>query len=203
MSRKKSKTVLGGNGPVTQDTNVMLDGITLEELRPIMSEALDKAFDEPTENMRRASQCLTGLEQEARQPRLATEADVLADTKNHKRMEDAVADQAKHRDSCSAKRIQAGPTSSTSFGMKAEPLTLPRRDDVLVDKDAAASKPCLSPVDMRTLTAAGDFFQPIQSLQRRGSYFTSYLFGFARLRRRILGRHQFNTLLVHTTTSGR
>ena len=40
--------------------------------------------------------------------------------------------------------------------MKAEPPTLPRRDDVLVDKGAAVPKPCLSPVEMRTLTAAGN-----------------------------------------------
>ena len=53
MPRKKSKAVLEGNGHVPQDTYAKLDGITLEELRRIMSEALDKAFDEPTENMRR------------------------------------------------------------------------------------------------------------------------------------------------------
>ena len=53
MPRKKSKAVLEGNGYVPQDTYAKLDGITLEELRRIMSEALDKAFDEPTENMRR------------------------------------------------------------------------------------------------------------------------------------------------------
>ena len=40
--------------------------------------------------------------------------------------------------------------------MNAEPSALPRWDDVLVDKGAAAPKPCLSPVEMRTLTAAGD-----------------------------------------------
>ena len=46
-------------------------------------------------------------------------------------------------------------TSSTSFGIKAELPTVPRWDDVLGDKGAAASKPCLSPVEMRTPTAAG------------------------------------------------
>ena len=40
--------------------------------------------------------------------------------------------------------------------MKAEPPALSRRSDVLVDKDAAASNSCLSPVEMHTLTAAGD-----------------------------------------------
>ena len=79
-----------------------------------------------------------------------------SDTKTRKRIEDAAADQAKDGDICSAKRVQAGPTSSTSFDMKTESPVLPRRDNVLVDKGAAAPKPCLSPVQMRTLTSAGD-----------------------------------------------
>ena len=46
----------------------------------------------------------------------------------------------------------------TSFGDDStEPPALPCcRDDALVDKGAKASKPCLSPVEMRTLTAVGD-----------------------------------------------
>ena len=157
MPRKKSKAVLEVNGPLSQDAYVMLGGNILEDLRRIMSEALDRAFDEPTENMRRANQRLVGLEQEAQQPCLAMEADVKPDTKNRKRTEGATAaEQAKHRDSCFSKRVQAGPTSSTSFGMKAEPPAPPRKDDVLVDKGAAAPKPCLSSVKMRTLTVTGD-----------------------------------------------
>ena len=46
-------------------------------------------------------------------------------------------------------------TSSTSFGMKAELPALPRRDDVLANKGAAAPKPCPSPVEMRALTVTG------------------------------------------------
>ena len=105
--------------------------------------------------MRKANQRLASLEQDARQPRLAIEADVAADKKACERTEGAAAAvQAKHGDSCSAKRVQAGPTSSTSFGMKAESPALHRRDDVLVDIGAEAPKPCLSPVEMHTLTAA-------------------------------------------------
>ena len=104
--------------------------------------------------MRRANQRLVGLEQKASQPRLATEANAPTETKTRKRMEDAEADQANNGDSSTSKKVQAGP-SSTCFGMKAEPPALPRRDDVLVDIGAAALKPCLSPVEMRTLTAAG------------------------------------------------
>ena len=51
MLRKKSKAVLEGNGLIPQDAYVMLGGIALKELRPIMSEAVDNAFDELTENM--------------------------------------------------------------------------------------------------------------------------------------------------------
>ena len=54
-----------------------------------------------------------------RQPRLAMEVDVKSDMKTPKRTEDAATDQAMKGDRCSAKRVQAGPTSLTSFGMKA------------------------------------------------------------------------------------
>ena len=67
----------------------------------------------------------------------------------------AAADRAKHVDSCSAKRVDTGPTSSTSFGMTIERPALPRRNDVLIDKGTEATKPCLSPAEMRTLTAPG------------------------------------------------
>ena len=84
-------------------------------------------MDEFIETMRATKQRSASLEQDARQPRLAMEADVAADKKTHKRTEGATAEvQAKHGDSCSAKRFQAGPTSSTSFGMKVEPYALPR-----------------------------------------------------------------------------
>ena len=62
------------------------------------------------------------------------EADVTEAKKTRERTEGApAAVQAKHGDSCSAKS----------------------RDYVLVDIGAAAPKPCLSPVEMRTLTTAG------------------------------------------------
>ena len=55
------------------------------------------------------------------------ETDVPADKKPRERTEGAVAAvQVKHEGSCSAKRVQAGRTSSTSFGMKAEPPALTR-----------------------------------------------------------------------------
>ena len=105
--------------------------------------------------MKTTDQHLAGAEHDARQPRFATEADVATDKKTRKRAEDAAADQAKHGDSRSAKSVDNGPTSSTTFSMIARPPALPRSIDVLVDKGAAAPKPRLSSVEMRTLTAAG------------------------------------------------
>ena len=98
----------------------------------------------------------SSIERGARQPRLTMEADVPADMKTHERTEGAATVvQAKHGDSCFTKRVQAGPKSSTSFGKKAEPSTLPRKDDVLVDIGAAAPTSCLSPLEVHTPTAAG------------------------------------------------
>ena len=69
--------------------------------------------------------------------------------------QDAAADRTKHGNSSSAKRVDVGPTSSTSFVMIAEAPALPCRDGAL-DKGAEAPKPCLSTVEIRTLTAADD-----------------------------------------------
>ena len=70
-----------GNGPVLQNTSGLIDGITMGELRRIMSEALDKALDksfdelkkklkrmsETTDRMLRATDHhLAGLEHDAR-----------------------------------------------------------------------------------------------------------------------------------------
>ena len=170
MPRKWSKAVPDGNGPVSHD-EVGLDQPTMANLYGMVKERFNKSdrkLDELTKEMRGTRQRLGGLKQNARQPRLATEADVPTNTKTCKRMEDTTADQANHGDSCSAKSVQAGPTSSTSFGMKSEPPTPPHRDDVLVDKGAAVPEPCLSPVEMRTLTAAVTYFPPEKLLQRRG-----------------------------------
>ena len=114
----------------------------------------DEKLDELMEKTRETNQRFAGLEHEARQSHLTMEADVTPDTKTRKRMKDAAADRAKLRNSCSTKRVDGGPTSLTSFGMKAKSPALPS-DGALVDKGAASPKPCISPVDARMLTAAG------------------------------------------------
>ena len=51
----------------------------------------NKMFDELTKKMRASSQRLAGLQHEARQPRVATEADVKPDKKTRKHTEGASA----------------------------------------------------------------------------------------------------------------
>ena len=85
------------------------------------------------------------------------EADVRPDTKTRKRTEDAAADRAKSGDKSSSAQVDHDPMCLTSFGDDStEPPTLPLRGDALVDKGAAAPKPCPSSVKIRTPTAAGD-----------------------------------------------
>ena len=116
---------------------------------------LDK-MEELTEDLRTIGQRVASFEHDARQPRLAMEADVPADTKTRERTEGvATAVQAMHGNSFSAKRFQDGPKRSTTFGVKAEPPALPCRGDALVENGAAAPNSCLSPLEMHTPKAAG------------------------------------------------
>ena len=103
-------------------------------------------------------QHVTRLEHEARQPRLAMEADGPADTtKTRERTEDAAtAVQAMRGDCFSARRVEPGPTTnSTSFGVKAEPPALSCRDDVVVESGPAACESCFPSMEMRSSTTAG------------------------------------------------
>ena len=51
-------------------------------------------------------------------------------------------------------RVDPDQMCSTSFGVKTGPPALSSRDDVLVENGAAAEKLCLSPLEMRSPTAA-------------------------------------------------
>ena len=83
-------------------------------------------MDKLTEEIKATKQRLVGLEQETRQARFAMEANVPSGTKTRKRTEGAAAaDQAMNGYDYSAKTVHAGPTSSTSFGMKVESPALP------------------------------------------------------------------------------
>ena len=148
MPRKESETVPEGNGPTPQDAYK-------EESRRVMSE-MGEVLEEITEDLRSMNQRIASLEQDARQPRLAMEADGQADTKTGERTEGAAkAVQAMHGDSFSASRVGPDPkTTSTSLGVKTDPPALPFRDEVLVENRTAAPKLCLSPLEMRSPTAA-------------------------------------------------
>ena len=117
---------------------------------------LSRKMDEIPEENRRTSQRLASLEHDACRSRLAMEADGQVDTEIRERTEGAAtAIQAMHEDSCSVNRVDPTPkTTSISFGVKGDSPALPCRDDVLVDNGAAAPKSCLSPLAMRTTTAA-------------------------------------------------
>ena len=84
------------------------------------------------------------------------EADGPADTKNRKRTEGAATVvQAMYGDSCTAQKVQDGPKTSTSFGVKAEPPDLPCREEGLVENGAASPKSCLPSSEMRSPIATG------------------------------------------------
>ena len=171
MPRDWSKTVPEGNGPVSQHDKLGPDQPTLVDIHRLFEERFDsqlnmmrRYFDQQDEKLdelmeiaRGAIRYLAGLEQDVQQSCLATEADVPIYTKTCKRVEGAAADQAKHGDSCSAKKVDPDLMCLTSFGDDStKPPALPCfRDDAMVDKSAPAPKPRLSPVEMRTLTAAG------------------------------------------------
>ena len=116
----------------------------------------NRKLDEISDEMRVMDQHVRSLEHGARQQRLAMEADGPANTKTRERTEGAApAVQAMHEDCCTVQKVQGGPKTSISFGVKAEPPDLPCREDVLVEDGAAAPKSYLPSLEMRTTTAAG------------------------------------------------
>ena len=157
MLGKASESVPEGNDPVPQKKERGSDQPTMEDVYRMMKEAFDrwdKQLDEISDEIKKR---LTRLEHGARQPRLAMEADGQADTETRERTEGAAtALQATRGDCFSARRVEPGPTNNlTSFGVKAEPLALPCRDDSVVECGAAASESCLPFLKMRSSTVAG------------------------------------------------
>ena len=165
MLRKASKAVPEGNGLVPQKGELGSGQLTLGDVYRLCVERFDrmddrwnKKLDEITDKMRKMDQHVTSLEHEARQPRLAMEADGPADTtKTRERTEGAAtAVQAMRGDGFSPRRVEPGPnTNSTSFGVKAEPPAPPCRDDVAVEGGAAVSESCLPSLEMRSSEDAG------------------------------------------------
>ena len=167
MLRKESKAVHEGNDPVPRDISGLLGGNTMEKPRQTMFQAWDEVCDEnglkkPEKNKetRATEQRSASLEQEARQPRLTMLADVPNGTKTRKRTEGAAATERVISGDNSSAQVDTDPIRLISFGddCTGPPALSCSRDDALVDNGAAASKPCLSPVEMRTRTATGGLF---------------------------------------------
>ena len=165
MPRKESKAVPEGNdGPVPQQKEFGSGQPTLADVYRMFKEQFDrsdrywygmrsqldqqvKKLDEMAKEMRLKDRRQESLEQDARRPRLAMEADGPPDTKTRECTEGAAkAVQAMHRVDSDLMRF-------ASFGDDCTGLC--SREDALVDNGAAVLKSCLTPLEMRTPTAAG------------------------------------------------
>ena len=156
MLRKASEAVPEGRDPVPLKEELGSGQPMTEDVYRMVYEALVRWNKELKELSDKMDQHLIRLEHGARQPRLATEADGQASTKTRERTEGAAtAAQAMRGDCSSARRVEPGPTNSTSSGMKAEPPALPCRDVSVVECGTAAFKSCLPSMEMRPSTAAG------------------------------------------------
>ena len=90
-----SKAVPKGNGLIPHQDEFGPGEPTMADFYRMIKELFDKPegkLDELMEEMRAVKQRLAGLEQEARQPRLATEADIPVEIKTRKRMEEVSAE---------------------------------------------------------------------------------------------------------------
>ena len=156
MLRKESEAVSEGNGPVHQEEEFgFVQSALADEYREIRS--LSKQQDMLDKMTRLLEQLSACLEHEARQSRLAMEADGPANTKTRERTGGAAtAVQAMQGDSCTtAQKVQDGPRTSINFGVMAEPPDLPCREDVLVKGGTTSPESCLPSLGMRSSTAAG------------------------------------------------
>ena len=183
MPRKESEAVLEGNGPLPQDAGKMA---TWEESKRVVKETWGEALKEIKEDLLSMNQRVASLEQDTQQPHLVMEADGPVDTKTREHTEGAAkAVQAKYGDSCTAKRVQSGPKTSISFGVKAKPRVLPCKNDVIVENGAAAPNSYISALEMRTTTAACGLLRTSKTSTATKPPTTSHLFGSTRPERRV------------------
>ena len=153
MLRKENEVVPEANGPVHQQEGFGSGQSALVDPCQKVEEILDRRIDMIT---RILEQHLTGLEQDARQPRLVMEAERHANTKTRERTEGiATAVQAMHGDSCSADGVDPDPKCSTGFDDDCTgPPTPPCLGENALIR-AATPKSCLPSLEMRSPTAAG------------------------------------------------
>ena len=170
MPRNESEAVPEGNSPDPQQETFVSGEPTLADVYRVFEKGLKKIniyfdrwnrkLDEISDEKRSMDKHVTSLEQDARQPSLAMEADGPANTKARERTEGAAtAIQAMRGDSFSARRVEPGPkTNSTNAGMMAKPPALPCRDDVLIENGDASPKSCLLFLEIRSPSAADGLF---------------------------------------------
>ena len=168
MSRKESEAVPESNSLVSQQEELGSGHPTVEDVYSMVTELFDKSLwrlEKLTEDLKSINRRVASLEQGDWQPCLAMEADGPANTKTRERTNGAAAViQAIHGDRCSANRVQVGSkTTSTSFGVNAESSALPCRNDVVVENGTATPKSCVSPLEMRTTTAAGGLLPTVKT----------------------------------------
>ena len=166
-----SKAVSEGNGSVLQQEDFRSDQPTLANVSRLFQESFDrqlkmtksrfgqqeKKLNEFMEERKAVEQRSASLEQDARQPRLAMEANVPSETKTREHTKSAAAAvQTKHEDSCSAIQVDPDPMYLTSFGddSTGPSALLCSKDHALAANGATAPKSCFSPLEMRTPTAA-------------------------------------------------
>ena len=130
MPRNWSNTVPEGNGPVPQQEEFGPDLPTLADVYRLFEGRLDrqlnlikshfdqqdKKLDEHMEKTRDTRQRSASLEQGARQPRLAMEADVKSDKNTHNRTTDVAAERVISGNNCSANQVDPDQICLTSFG---------------------------------------------------------------------------------------
>ena len=88
----ENKAIPEGNGAVPQQEEFGSGEPTLADFYRLLNERFDRwdrKLDEISDEMRVISQHVSSLEQDARQPRFAMEADEQADTKTRERTEGA------------------------------------------------------------------------------------------------------------------
>ena len=213
MLRKASEAVSEGNGPVHQEEYGFGQPAAVDEFLEVKSllkeqeKMLKELRDDLKDGMRSLiEQFAARPEWDARQPRLAMDADgPESTTKTRERTEGAAtAVQALRGGGFSARRVEPGPnTNSTSFGVKAEHPALPCRDDIVVECGDATSESYLPSLEMRSPTAAGGLVPTGKASTATETNFNQPLLGFARPRRRIWRRktHGLQFHPPHTTAA--
>ena len=161
MPRNWNDAIPEGNGPVSQQEEFKFDQPTLADIYRMIGEVFnesDRKLDELMKNLRATDQHIASVEHDARQPRLAMEADGPSDTKTCKCTEGAAKSvEVVHGDGLSANRVDPDPMCR--FGVKAEPPPFPCRDGVLKGEQNRGKIWCSVQADRQAVSAPARFWE--------------------------------------------